>query len=195
LEIQMRKVTYTSLAILIVLILLGFLFVASNSRGTLANSERFYAGDISVPAAPKPSSVAVNSPANPDMASSGVGDFGASDPDAGVQYNPVAANSGGAPAGSSCFPRDRLSAEDLLPKDAANTKWSQANPAGQGDVRDQNFLTAGYHIGVQQVRSKNPLLDIRSEMPNPKVPVSPWNISTIDGDTLRRGLEIGAEYN
>jgi hypothetical protein len=191
----MHKVTYTSLAILVVLILLGFLFVSTNNRGKVLNSERFYSGDIPIPPARGADSVAVKSPANPDLASSGLGDFSASDPAAGVIYNPVAANSGaGAAGGASCFPRDRLTATDLLPKDAANSKWSQMNPAGQGDVADQNFLSAGYHVGIQQVRSKNPLLDIRSEPPNPKNPVSPWNISTIDGDTLRRGLEIGAEY-
>lgn len=192
----MRKVTYTSLAILIVVILLGFLFVSANSRGKMVNSERFYTGDIPIPPARPADSVATKSTADPNLAASGLGELGASDPSAGVLYNPVAAASdnGAAAAGASCFPRDRLTATDLLPKDAANTKWSQANPAGQGDVRDQNFLSAGYHIGIQQVRSKNPLLDIRSELPNPKQPVSPWNISTIDGDTLRRPLEIGAEY-
>jgi hypothetical protein len=192
----MHKVTYTSLAILVVLILLGFLFVSTNNRGKVLNSERFYTGDIQIPSAPVADSVAIKSPANPDLASSGIGNYGASDPAAGVIYNPVSSASAanGAAGGASCFPRDRLSATDLLPKDAANSKWSQMNPAGQGDVSDQNFLSAGYHVGIQQVRSKNPLLDIRSEPPNPKVPVSPWNISTIDGDTLRRGLEIGAEY-
>jgi hypothetical protein len=94
---------------------------------------------------------------------------------------------------SDCFPKDRLTADDLLPKDAANSKWAQVAPAGQGDVGSQNFLTAGFHIGVDTIGSslRNANLQIRSEPPNPK---GSWPImnSTIEADTLRKPLEIGA---
>ena len=50
-----------------------------------------------------------------------------------------------------CFPRDRLTADDLLPKDAANSKFAEVNPAGQGDVDGANFLTAGNKVGVNSV--------------------------------------------
>ena len=33
-----------------------------------------------------------------------------------------------------CFPRDKTTAEDLLPKDAANSMWAQVAPAEQGGV-------------------------------------------------------------
>jgi hypothetical protein len=94
---------------------------------------------------------------------------------------------------SECFPKDRLTAEDLLPKDAANSKWAQVNPAGQGDLKDQNFLTAGYHMGINTVGNslRNPNLQIRSEFPNPQIKVSPWNQTTIESDLNRRPLEIG----
>eukprot|EP00955_Chlamydomonas_euryale_P086436 364213-Chlamydomonas_euryale.AAC.12 len=47
-----------------------------------------------------------------------------------------------------CPPKDKLTAQDLLPKDAANSKWAQVVPAGQGDVDNQNYLTAGYLVGL-----------------------------------------------
>jgi hypothetical protein len=95
---------------------------------------------------------------------------------------------------SDCFPRDRLAAEDLLPGDAAaNSKWAQVNPAGQGDVSNQNFLTAGWAVGINTVGStlRNSNLGLRSEPPNPRGSW-PINNSTIDNsDIMRRPLEIG----
>lgn len=97
---------------------------------------------------------------------------------------------------SDCFPKDRLTAEDLLPRDAANSKWAQVNPAGQGDLQDQNFLTAGFQVGVNTVGSslRNANLQLRSE---PVIPQNnPWPImqSTITPDTLRKPLEIGGDF-
>jgi len=91
-----------------------------------------------------------------------------------------------------CFPKDKLTPEDLLPKDAANSEWAQVNPAGQGDVQNQNFLTAGYHVGINSVGStlRNANMQLRSEIPNPQVKVSPWLQSTIEPDLNRKPLEI-----
>ncbi|QOI90224.1 hypothetical protein QKU58_gp107 [Pyramimonas orientalis virus] len=91
-----------------------------------------------------------------------------------------------------CFPKDKLTPEDLLPRDAANSEWAQVNPAGQGDVQNQNFLTAGYHVGINSVGStlRNANMQIRSEMPNPQMKVSPWMQSTIEPDLNRLALEI-----
>lgn len=105
------------------------------------------------------------------------------------------AGTGGATQPKDPFPKDgTLTPSDLLPsRDAANSLWAQVNPAGQGSVRDQNFLNAGYHIGVNTVGQslRNPNMDLRSEPPNPKVNVSIWNQSTIEPDVSRRPLEIG----
>jgi hypothetical protein len=92
------------------------------------------------------------------------------------------------------FPKDRLQVEDLLPHDAANTAWAQANPAGQGDIKDQNFLTAGFHVGINTVGQslRNANHQLRSEPPNPQIKVSPWNQSTIEPDVNRRPIEIGS---
>jgi Ca2+/Na+ antiporter len=91
-----------------------------------------------------------------------------------------------------CYPRDRLTADDLLPQDA-NSKWAQVNPAGQGDIKDQNFLTAGYHQGINTVGStlRNPNLQLRSDPVNPQLNVSPWNQTTVEPDLNRRALDIG----
>ena len=98
---------------------------------------------------------------------------------------------------SDCFPKDRLVASDLLPKDAANEKWARVNPAGQGDVDDKNYLTAGHHIGLNTVAGtlRNANLQLRSEPPNPRARVSVWNQSTIEPDLNRRPFEIDGGCN
>jgi hypothetical protein len=97
----------------------------------------------------------------------------------------------------SCFPRDRLTADDLLPKDAADSKWAQINPSGSGNVSDQNYLTAGYHVGVNTVGQslRNANLQLRSEIPNPQDAVGPWMISTIEPDLRQNTLEIGSSIS
>ena len=91
-----------------------------------------------------------------------------------------------------CFPKDQLTPGELLPGDA-NSKWAQSVPAGQGELGDQNFLTAGHHVGVNTVGQtlRNANRQLRSEPPNPQVKVSPWLQSTIEADSNRRPLEIG----
>jgi hypothetical protein len=94
----------------------------------------------------------------------------------------------------SCFPRDRLTADDLLPKDAADSKWARINPSGGGNIGDQNYLTAGYHVGINTVGQslRNANLQLRSEIPNPQNAVGPWMISTIEPDLRQNTLEIGS---
>lgn len=90
-----------------------------------------------------------------------------------------------------CFPKDQLTPQELLPADT-NSTWAQVNPAGQGNLGDQNFLTAGHHVGVNTVGQtlRNANLQLRSEPPNPQMKVSPWMQSTIEPDTNRRPMEI-----
>jgi len=94
---------------------------------------------------------------------------------------------------SECVPRDKLTVEDLLPKDAANSKWAQVAPAGQGDVTDQNFLTAGYLVGVNTVGQslRNANQQLRSDPPIERMNVGPWNQTTIEYDNSRKFFEIG----
>jgi len=94
---------------------------------------------------------------------------------------------------SACFKRDRLTATDLLPSDASS-KWAQINPSSSGELSDQNFLTAGYHVGINTIGQsmRNANLQLRSEVPNPQVAVSPWLISTIEPDVRPVSFEIGS---
>ena len=93
------------------------------------------------------------------------------------------------PAG--CYPRDQLTPSELLPKDP-NSVWAQQNPMGTGSLKGKNFLSAGALIGVNTVGQslRNANYQLRSEPPNPQMPVSIFNQSTIEPDVNRRALEI-----
>ena len=120
-------------------------------------------------------------------ASGGVGASGGASGVSGADGSPASGM-------QSCFPRDRLTAGDLLPKDAADSKWARINPSGTGDIHDQNYLTAGYHVGINTVGQslRNANLQLRSEIPNPQNAVGPWMISTIEPDLRQNTLEIGS---
>jgi hypothetical protein len=196
-------------------------FLADNEK--YYNFENFASpADAQSPAAAR--SVANNYPSNPALASSGIGNYSPDNPDYNPSQmldSPQSVNndlqgqfmggsgaSGGNGVGSgsggsngnvgggmqSCFPRDRLTANDLLPKDAADSKWARINPSGTGDIHDQNYLTAGYHVGINTVGQslRNANLQLRSEIPNPQNAVGPWMISTIEPDLRQNTLEIGS---
>jgi hypothetical protein len=96
-----------------------------------------------------------------------------------------------APAG--CYPRDQLTPSELLPLDQSSI-YAQQNPMGPGSLKGKNFLSAGALIGVNTVGQslRNANLQLRSEPPNPQVPVSVFMNSTISPDISHRPLEIGA---
>jgi len=95
------------------------------------------------------------------------------------------------PAG--CYPRDQLTPTELLPADQ-NTIYAQQNPMGTGSLKAKNFLSSGALIGVNTVGQslRNANLQLRSEPPNPQVPVSIFLQSTIQPDISHRPLEVGA---
>jgi hypothetical protein len=102
---------------------------------------------------------------------------------------PASFGSAEAPAG--CYPRDQLTPSELLPKDM-NSIWAEQNPMGPGSLKGKNFLSAGALIGVNTVGQslRNANLQIRSEPPNPQVPVSIFLQTTIGPDVSHRSLEI-----
>ncbi len=128
----------------------------------------------------------VNNALNVDAASP----LGTNEQPKGLDQNETVGNANQLP--SECYPKDVLRSADLLPRDA-ESKWAQASPNGQGSLSDQNFLTAGFHVGVNTVGQslRNANYQLRSEPPNPQVKVSPWMQSTIEPDTNRKPLEIG----
>ncbi len=93
---------------------------------------------------------------------------------------------------SSEFPKEQLTADDLLPKDESS-QWAQIYPSGEGSLKDRNFIQAGYHIGINTVGQtlRNANQQLRSEPPCPQVKVSPWLQSTIEPDLGRKPFEIG----
>lgn len=96
-----------------------------------------------------------------------------------------------APAG--CYPRDQLTPSELLPADQ-RTIYAEQNPMGPGSLKGKNFLSAGALIGVNTVGQslRNANLQLRSEPPNPQVPVSIFLQSTIQPDISHRPLEVGS---
>jgi hypothetical protein len=94
---------------------------------------------------------------------------------------------------ASCFPKEQLLPEELLPQDNSSM-WAQVNPQGMGSLKDKSFLQAGHNIGINTVGQtlRNANLQLRSEPPNPQVVVSPWVNSSIQPDTNRRPFEIGS---
>ena len=101
------------------------------------------------------------------------------------------ADFGSTPSANGCYPRDQLTPGELLPKDA-NSTWAQQNPMGTGSLKGKNFLSAGALVGVNTVGQslRNANQQLRSEPPNPQVPVSVFFNSTIEPDTNRRDMEI-----
>ncbi len=209
----MKNNMYVVFSGFLVLVLLMFLLVTYNNQAAISNSERFYSDATpvvgSVQAGVNPAqSVGSKAPTNPSAAAGLDGSpYGPSDPSGNEVYTPVtgpgagvgavgapAASNSGSPT-AACYPRDRLSADDLLPKDAANSRWAQMNPSTPGDVGNNNYLNAGYFVGIdtqgQSLRNAN--LQLRSEPPNPTTPVSPWMISTITADNNRKPFEIGGD--
>lgn len=181
-----------SLSIALFIMLVVLLIMTYNSKCKMDNAERFY------------DSVATNDLAsrNIDTMYQGIGsDIKASDPLGDEVYKEVQQPTATAEPVlqqtqmmGNCVARDRLTSADLLPMDA-NTKWAELNPQCAGDIQDQNYLTAGYHIGINTVGQsmRNANLQLRYEPPNPQIPVSPWQISTIEPESRSKGLlDIGA---
>jgi hypothetical protein len=80
---------------------------------------------------------------------------------------------------------------NLLPKEDPQLveDWNVVTP---GNLSDQNFLEAGFHLGVDSIANtlKNANYQLRSEPPNPQVKVSPWMQSSYEPDPYRRSFEI-----
>jgi len=208
-----------SIAILLLLVLL--LLLSYNSKCKVDRVERFdntamdvapmrsyedFAGEInqSFPQTPKATSIAYKDPYvlksdDVNMNTNKIQTSGVTPYEAETSLceasslNQMEGFQNGSQDPTTCFKRDRLTKDDLLPKDA-NLKWAQINPSSAGDITDKNFLTAGYHIGINTVGQslRNANLQLRSEIPNPQVAVSPWLISTIEPDVRPVSFEIGS---
>ena len=92
-----------------------------------------------------------------------------------------------APMETSCFPKQQLQAEDLMPVQDESCVWNVPSP----ELGDRNFLNATGLIGIDTVSSslRNANLQLRSEPANPQMKISPWLNSTIAPDLVRKPLE------
>ena len=85
-------------------------------------------------------------------------------------------------------------ASALLPKEVATQeKFGQFAP--DEILKGQNFLSARDQIGFPETIGgtlRNANQQVRSEPPNPRNPVTIFNVSTIGPDTMRAPFEIGA---
>ena len=83
--------------------------------------------------------------------------------------------------------------DDLLPQEKETSDWAKANPAGKGSLELKSMIEAGALIGVNTQGSsmKNANYNLRSEPPNPIIPVSIFNNSSITPDIFRKEFEIG----
>lgn len=88
----------------------------------------------------------------------------------------------------------QLSTEDLLPKYDDANDFAKENPVSKL-LQDQNFLTSGYHMGINTIVQSNkiPYNDLRSCPPIPKNDnISPWMNSSFEMPTGagRRQFEL-----
>lgn len=93
-------------------------------------------------------------------------------------------------APGSLLSRDTNTVKDLLPKDAENSLWAKNSPSPQGDVSDQNYLTAASLVGINTQGSsmRNANLQLRPDPPITRSFTGIWNQSTIDPDLSRKDL-------
>lgn len=89
-----------------------------------------------------------------------------------------------------------LTTADLLPKYDDASDFAKQNPVSKV-LQSQNFLQAGYHVGINTVIQSNkiPYNDIRSMPPIPKNNnVSPWMNSSYEESpgSKRKFFEIGS---
>jgi hypothetical protein len=138
-----------------------------------------------ISAAPMQGAIAAAAPAAAKPATEGFADYASFD-ESGMGPVPMA----GAAKPQGCYPKQQLSAGELLPLDG-NSQWAAMNPQGSGDLQGKNFLSAGALIGVNTIGQsmRNANLQLRAEPPNPQQQVSPWLQSTIEPDLQRRPLE------
>ena len=172
-----NKALWGLVVIAVVVIALSYLkpnLFVENFQGTLSAASNYsaQAGGNSMAGAVREDAVR-NAPEVVPTPTSGPADFGNAEQPAG------------------CYPRDQLTPSELLPKDL-NSVWAQQNPMGTGSLKGKNFLSAGALIGVNTVGQslRNANYQLRSEPPNPQVPVTVFNVPTIEPDVNRRALEI-----
>jgi hypothetical protein len=86
--------------------------------------------------------------------------------------------------------KDMFDSQKLLPNEINNDWFDVAPLQTTKKIKGTHLLHPKTHFGVNTVGSslRNALLDIRGNIPVPKINVGPWNQSTIEPDTNLMGL-------
>ena len=170
-----------------VLGIVGLIFVVFALYQYSQNKSVFQLGMTSMSPAPYVTNTPNNNPSQPTQSV-----LGASSQNTYAPFNGAAQSVSNSATSSAAMNKPVANPNDLLPKDS-NSSWASMNPVG--DLQNVNLLNPQQQVGINTQGSslRNPNLQVRSEPPNPRSNTNcPWNISTIEGDNLRRPLEIGS---
>lgn len=85
---------------------------------------------------------------------------------------------------------DQYNPEDLLPQEIDEDYFDLGALQSAETIKGAHLTHPKIHIGTNTVNAsrRNPILDIRGEIHNPKKNVSPWMMSTIEPDLYSRKL-------
>lgn len=86
--------------------------------------------------------------------------------------------------------KDLFDVDKMLPQEIEDD-WFDTSPLMTAKkIKGSNLINPKKNIGINTVQSslRNATHDIRGDIPNPKINISPWNNSTIDPDTNIKGL-------
>lgn len=86
--------------------------------------------------------------------------------------------------------KDQFDVDKMLPQEIEDD-WFDVEPLmSTKKIKGTHLINPKVHIGVNTVQSslRNGTHDIRGDIPNPKINISPWNNSTIEPDNNIRGL-------
>ena len=93
-------------------------------------------------------------------------------------------------------PAGPVSSASLIPREVVQTEdFGQFSP--EKILSGQNYMDPRSQIGYPETiggNLRNANRDFRSEPPNPRAPVSIFNLSTIPPDNMRPKFEIGGAY-
>ena len=93
-------------------------------------------------------------------------------------------------------PSGPVSSASLIPREVVQTEdFGQFSP--EKILSGQNYMDPRSQIGYPETiggNLRNANRDFRSEPPNPRAPVSIFNLSTIPPDNMRPKFEIGGDY-
>lgn len=83
---------------------------------------------------------------------------------------------------------DLFDVEKMLPQET-EPDWFDTEPLQTTKIKG-NLIHPKVHMGINTVGNslRNATHDIRGDIPNPKIHVSPWNMSTIEPDTNLKGF-------